>query len=369
MHLDVVGFSAMMGLDEDGTIDRIIALHAAVRDAVEAHGGSIAGTAGDSVLASFESVVDAVICAGGIQAALAAAEGPDGPPLQARIGIHLGDVIVEGDTVFGDGVNIAARLEQAADPGGILVSDAVHQQVKGKVDLPFESAGSRRLKNISEPIRVYRVSPAALGGRDAPPPPTQHRNLPAAPDVAESLASIGEVVRQATALARQQIEAAKRAGDTAAPSALPSASRSRSHDDLAETIDRVVRDRIGRGPAVRPRRRRSDPVVVAASGLVSLTIGGLLVVGWATGYSDSGWFLFLGSLVIGLWLGQLVSTVSGMRWLGSLIVASSIAVGAVGFGSPAGRAVAWVVAAALAARALKRGVAPPAQEGWRSSSQ
>jgi class 3 adenylate cyclase len=356
MHLDVVGFSAMMGRDEEATTDRILALHRAVSDAVGAHGGSVAGTAGDSVLASFDSIVGAVTCAERIQKALASADESAGARIRARVGVHLGDVIVDGDTVFGDGVNIAARLEQAAEPGGILVSEAVYQQVKGRVDLPFEDAGVRRLKNIADPVRLYRVPASALGG-DAP-----ERAMRSAPSTGvevvvpehlpEAIAAIGDIIRQATELARQQIE--DRKGTARAPGA-PAHHRGAlpGPGEWADTADWLRRA----GGPKRARRRvqeRSSPAVVAATHLVPLTIGVLLLVGWRTGYSESGWFPLLGSAFIGLWLGRVVAAFRAPAPVSGVILSAAIAVGSFCFDNPPARAIAWVVAASVLGRAIHR---------------
>lgn len=357
MHLDVVGFSAMMGRDEEATTDRILALHRAVRDAVEAHGGSVAGTAGDSVLASFDSIVGAVTCAERIQRALASADEAD-PPIRARVGIHLGDVIVDGDTVFGDGVNIAARLEQAAEPGGILVSEAVYQQVKVRVDLPFEDAGVRRLRNITDPMRLYRVPASALGSGEASAAEvtdgTGTAGAVVVPDgVPEVTAALGEIIREATGLARERIDEHRAA---AGPRGAPTRSRQVPPDraELSERIDRAVRRGVERRHAGRGARGRSSPVVAAVGSVVMLTLGVLLLVGWRTGFSESGWFPFLGAVFVALWLGRVLAAVGAPSWLPSLVLAAAAAVGALGFGGPLARAVAWVWAASILGRAIQR---------------
>lgn len=165
--VDVSGFGRMMGRDEEGTTARIREFHTRTRSLVEAHEGRVVDTAGDSVFGEFDSVINAVRCAQAIQqtqATVNAASAP-GERVEPRIGVHLGDVIVQDYHVYGDGVNIAARLQAVADPGSICVSEAVYQQVYRKVDLAFEDLGVRELKNIEHPIRLYRV---VLPGRDAP---------------------------------------------------------------------------------------------------------------------------------------------------------------------------------------------------------
>ena len=169
MVADVSGFSRMMGVDEEATVDQIQEFHRHVKGLVEHFEGRVVDTAGDSVLGEFDSVVNAVRCACRIQEEQAAenvARRP-GERIQTRIGIHLGDVIVEDYQVYGDGVNIAARLEPLADPGGICISDAVFQQIRNKLDLSVEDLGLKELKNIEHPIRLYRVPP--VGGSSLPP--------------------------------------------------------------------------------------------------------------------------------------------------------------------------------------------------------
>jgi class 3 adenylate cyclase len=158
--VDVSGFSRMMGRNEERTTVLIREFHARTQGLVESHQGRVVDTAGDSVFGEFDSVVNAVRCAQAIQdaqalanASLAAAE-----RIEIRIGVHLGDVIVQDYRVYGDGVNIAARLQTIAAPGSICVSEAVYQQVYKTLDLAFEDLGVQILKNIEHPIRLYRVS-------------------------------------------------------------------------------------------------------------------------------------------------------------------------------------------------------------------
>lgn len=157
--VDVSGFSRMMGRDEEGTTALIREFHARTLKLVESHEGRVVDTAGDSVFGEFDSVINAVRCAQEIQQAQALANAGVLPAeqIQTRIGVHLGDVIVQDYQVYGDGVNIAARLQSIASPGGICVSEAVYQQVYQKLDMDFEDLGMRELKNIEHPIRLYRV--------------------------------------------------------------------------------------------------------------------------------------------------------------------------------------------------------------------
>src|SRR6516165_5609076 len=167
LHADVVGFSRLMGLDEAGTHRVLGELRRAVDPLIASHGGRIVGTAGDSLLADFSSVVDALNCAVEIQVAARAINDPIPPDrrLELRIGVNLGDVIVDGGDIFGDGVNIAARLQALARPGTVCISHTVYEQVRNKLDLDYHPLGSHRVKNIAEPVRAYAVGTSAVPGR------------------------------------------------------------------------------------------------------------------------------------------------------------------------------------------------------------
>ncbi|MFO0997355.1 MAG: adenylate/guanylate cyclase domain-containing protein [Alphaproteobacteria bacterium] len=163
---DAVGYSRMMAEDEEGTI-RTLAAHRAVIDGIiQFHDGRIVGTAGDSVIAEFASPVEAVRCAIEIQDALKTRNDsfPEDKRLLFRIGINLGDVMVKGEDLLGDGVNVAARLESLAEPGGILVSSSVYDQITGKLSLSFTDMGEQALKNIPRPVRAFRVAPGTGAG-------------------------------------------------------------------------------------------------------------------------------------------------------------------------------------------------------------
>src|ERR1700676_4323313 len=158
---DVAGYSRLMGLDEVGTA-RTLREHRKVTDAlVEKHGGRIVKTTGDGVLLEFPSVVDAVECAVAVQAGVAGGNDgtPQNPRMLFRIGINLGDILIEGDDILGDGVNVAARLEGIAEPGGICISASAHDQVRGKVAVEFTDLGEQELKNIARPVRAYAAVP------------------------------------------------------------------------------------------------------------------------------------------------------------------------------------------------------------------
>ena len=158
---DVVGYSRLMGADETGTLAALRELRAEVFDpTIAKHNGRIVKLMGDGALVEFASVVDAVTCGWEVQQELSRRNAgvPEESRLELRIGINLGDVMIDGDDLYGDGVNIAARLEGIAEPGGICVSDAVAQQARGKVSLGFEDRGEQALKNIDTPIRIWRVT-------------------------------------------------------------------------------------------------------------------------------------------------------------------------------------------------------------------
>src|SRR5262245_12974839 len=174
---DVVGYSRLMGLDEVGTA-RTLREHRKVTDAlVTKHGGRLVKTTGDGVLLEFPSVVDAVDCAVAMQAVMA--ERNQGVPqdrcMLFRIGINLGDILIEGEDILGDGVNVAARLEGIAEPGGICLSASAYDQVRGKVAVEFIDLGEQSLKNIARPIRAYAVGPTENAHQTAPPPSSAPR--------------------------------------------------------------------------------------------------------------------------------------------------------------------------------------------------
>ncbi len=165
---DVVGYSRLMAADEAATVRALNAARDVFRDRITHHGGRLIDTAGDSVLAEFRSVVEAVRCAVAIQDKISAqnTDVADERKMRFRIGVNLGDIIEQDDgTIYGDGVNVAARLEALADPGGVMLSDDAFRQVDGKVDLAFADAGSHVVKNIAKPVRAYRV---VLAGTAAP---------------------------------------------------------------------------------------------------------------------------------------------------------------------------------------------------------
>ncbi len=156
---DVVGYSRLMGEDEEATIRTLTEYREVISGFIARHRGRVVDSPGDNVLAEFGSVVDAVRCAVDVQEELKVRndELPENRRMELRIGINLGDVIAEGERLYGDGVNIAARLEGLADRGGICVSGSVYEQIEAKVPLGFEYLGEQAVKNIRKPVRVYRV--------------------------------------------------------------------------------------------------------------------------------------------------------------------------------------------------------------------
>jgi adenylate cyclase len=156
---DVVGYSRLMGADEPGTLERLKALRKElVEPCIKARKGRIVKLMGDGLLAEFPSVVEAVHCAASIQEGMAGREPDQNERIRLRIGVNLGDIIVEGSDIYGDGVNVASRLEALATPGGVCLSGAAFDAVEGKLDLPFEDIGPQKVKNIAKPVRIYRLA-------------------------------------------------------------------------------------------------------------------------------------------------------------------------------------------------------------------
>ncbi len=205
---DVVGYSKAMEADEAGTIARLRAVRAELTDpAIARHHGRIVKLMGDGALVVFDSVVDAVVCAAEIQKAVAAHNAGLAEPerIVFRIGVNLGDVaLVDGD-VYGDGVNVAARLEQLAEPGGVMVSSTAYDHLQGKLDWPLDFVGEQQVKNISRPVRMYRLRldgirarrlllrsmPRWASGRAHPRHRSAHRCADRLPRVVGALGSAG----------------------------------------------------------------------------------------------------------------------------------------------------------------------------------
>jgi adenylate cyclase len=163
---DVAGYSRLMGVDEEGTLTHLKAHRKALIDPkITEYRGRIVKTTGDGLLVEFASVVDALRCAVEVQRGMVErnAELPDEERIEFRVGINVGDVIIDGDDIYGDGVNVAARLEALADPNGICVSRVVRDQVRDKLDLAFEDMGEQQAKNIARPVRVFRIAAPVIG--------------------------------------------------------------------------------------------------------------------------------------------------------------------------------------------------------------
>ena len=159
LSADVEGYSRLMREDEEATIRTLKDYRAAMRDLIRQYRGRVVDSPGDNILAEFASILDAVNCAVEIQRELAErnAELPDGRRMQFRIGVNLGDVVEEGERIYGDGVNIAARMEGLAEGGGICISGTVYDAIENKIGLEYEYLGDQEVKNIPKPIRAYRV--------------------------------------------------------------------------------------------------------------------------------------------------------------------------------------------------------------------
>ena len=176
LSADVKGYSRLMGTDEEGTVRTLQEYREVMASSIQHHRGRVLDTAGDSVLAEFASVVDAVQCAVEIQQVLRAKNAllPEDRRMDFRMGINLGDVIEEGETIYGDGVNIAARVESLAEAGGICISESAYQQIENKLPLRYDYLGEHEVKNIAKPVRVYRArieseaAPSKLGKEKKP---------------------------------------------------------------------------------------------------------------------------------------------------------------------------------------------------------
>ena len=169
---DVAGYSRLMGRDESGTLAALKALRREVVDPrIAKHNGRIVKTTGDGLLLEFASVVDAVRCVIEVQTAMAekTADVPEDRRIAFRIGINVGDIIIDGDDIFGDGVNIAARLQEIALPGGVCISSRVHDDVRDRLDIAFEDGGAQTLKNIARPVQVWRWSPGVAAPQSCLP--------------------------------------------------------------------------------------------------------------------------------------------------------------------------------------------------------
>jgi adenylate cyclase len=181
---DVAGYSRLIGADEGGTLQALKAIRGELIDpTIAAHNGRLVKTTGDGLLVEFSSVVDALRCATEVQAGMTERNSttPADKRIEFRIGINMGDIVVEDGDIFGDGVNVAARLEAQAEPGRICVSARVQEDAVGKLDLAFEDMGEQALKNIARPVRAYRVATSSVS---ATAPETPALALPDKPSIA-----------------------------------------------------------------------------------------------------------------------------------------------------------------------------------------
>jgi class 3 adenylate cyclase len=280
--VDVSGFSRMMGRDEEGTTALIREFHERTLKLVESHEGRVVDTAGDSVFGEFDSVINAVRCAQAIQNAQAGVNAGRQPNerIETRIGVHLGDVIVQDYRVYGDGVNIAARLQSIAAPGSICISEAVFQQVNNKLDLTFEDLGVRELKNIEHPIRLYRVvAPEGAGSRSEiprrdPAPPATVRPVPSSRTWTEALLHPSSIVPFLVG-----------AYLLATPFGLPPSGR------MVPALGAVLVG-VGLGRALRIRTGRG------AFFLIALGAGVLLAAVSTTWRGETPWWLVVGGVVL-----------------------------------------------------------------------
>lgn len=164
LSADIAGYSALMAADEEGTVQKLREVRDAVLPIIERFGGRVIDLAGDGILAEFPSAVRAVESAAAVQSCMADLNGKSDPPMLFRIGVNVGDVIQEGERLYGDGINIAARLQAIAQPGGICISNKVHEEVRDRVKLVFKDIGDQDLKNIPRPIRVFTLAPQSIAG-------------------------------------------------------------------------------------------------------------------------------------------------------------------------------------------------------------
>ena len=290
---DAVGYSRAMAADEEGTV-KILAAHRAVIDGIiQFHEGRIVNTAGDSVIAEFASPTQAVRCAVEVQDALKTRNDslPEDRRMQFRIGVNLGDVMVKGDDLLGDGVNVAARLESIAEPGNIYVSSSVYDQIAGKLDLGFSDLGEQSLKNIDRPVRAYRVD----RDKRATPPPARKPKRSPMPWIAAGLAVVAvgagaswyvsqlSAARQAEeARARSEAEAAKARADAelakaraeaeeakkraaAATDSAVAAKRALDEQRAAESLARAQAQLASARAEAEATRRKADAELAAAA--------------------------------------------------------------------------------------------------------
>jgi adenylate cyclase len=199
---DVAGYSRLMGEDEEGTLAALTAHRTELFEpCIAEHRGRVVKTTGDGLLVEFASVVDAVRCAVAFQEGMAVqnSDTPQDRRIEFRIGVNLGDVIVQDDDVFGDGVNVAARLEGLAEPGGVVVSGKVHEEVRTRIDIGFDNLGPQPVKNIAEPVNAFRIRFGAVTAAtsDGQLPLPEKPSIAVLPRKTDRCADIGTRTRRA----------------------------------------------------------------------------------------------------------------------------------------------------------------------------
>src|SRR5947209_12665654 len=165
LSADIAGYSALMSADEEGTVRKLRQVREAVLPLIARFGGRVIDLAGDGILAEFPSAVRAVESAAAVQTCMAELNTKSGPAMLFRIGVNVGDVIHEGDRLYGDGINVAARLQSIAEPGNICISNKVHEEVRDRVKLAFRDMGDQELKNIARPVRAFSADLTDAGVR------------------------------------------------------------------------------------------------------------------------------------------------------------------------------------------------------------
>lgn len=272
LHADVAGFSRLMSEDEPGTIGSVTHYREQVAVIARRHRGRLVDSAGDSFLVEFPTATGALQTAIEIQL-MAATRNADLAPerrMQLRVGIHLGEVRAEAERIYGDGVNIAARLQSLCVPGGICVSGAVHEQVRSRLDLGFEDLGEQSVKNIPYPVRVFRVlgALAEVPGRPAPPATAADpgSSLPASPEISIAVLSFDDLTPDPEGVAYGDILATEIINSLARPHGLRVASRLSSFAYRGRAVDpRVIGRELGVGYVLAGSvRRRGDRARVMA---------------------------------------------------------------------------------------------------------
>ena len=321
---DIAGFSRMMGRDDEGTTERVVRFQEQTETLAATHGGRVVDTAGDSVFAVFESIVAALECAAALQEWLAKDLDPD--RIMVRIGLHLGDVLVEDERFFGDGVNVAARLQELAPIGGIAASEVVFQEVGTR--LPFRDSGTHRLKNIARPMRVYAVAPEVFG-------------FPKGGSTASKLAA-------------DPLDTAEGA--------------------LADLIRERIGEKRGRDPRFgalpdgvelpkAPRRPRTVSGVLSSAGVwLQAALGTLLIAAHVSGWTNNGAYPFAGAVFLGGAAGTLLRVATHRRGVGAVIGAIGIAVGGTFLSGTVTRALVWLLAAGIGGPGLVRAVRGDGEE-------